>query len=199
MNTWLKVLVLVVPATLMTACGTTGGLKGKSGVTQPGTGAGTGMGTGTEATTDGISREGFGGPATSGSEFGSGVGQPVTQFDPLDDPDSLLSQRVVYFEYDSSNVKPEDRLVIEAHAQYVATSGARVTLEGHADERGTREYNIALGERRANAVRQMMSLLGVSSDQISTVSYGEERPMMLGHEDQSWQQNRRVEIVYEGR
>ncbi len=119
--------------------------------------------------------------------------------DPLSDPDSLLSKRVVYFEFDRSEIKEEYRQVIEAHGRYLAENpGVRVTLEGHADERGTREYNVALGERRAKSVRRFMSVQGASFSQMDVVSYGEERPVSLGHGDESWALNRRVEIVYSG-
>jgi peptidoglycan-associated lipoprotein len=131
------------------------------------------------------------GAATSGAGAGTFTG------DPLDDPGSLLSKRVVYFDFDSSSIREDSRAIIEAHARYLASKpGASVVLEGHADERGTREYNIALGERRANSVRQLMVLNGVASGQIQTVSYGEERPVATGHSETAWNLNRRVEIVY---
>lgn len=115
----------------------------------------------------------------------------------LDNPDSLLSKRVIYFDYDSSNIRNEDRELIRAHAAYMAANtGAVAVLEGHADERGSREYNIALGERRAKAVRQLLLFQGAADRQLETVSYGEERPAASGHDEGSWQQNRRVEIVY---
>jgi hypothetical protein len=104
------------------------------------------------------------GATTSGVGAGGGF-----QGSPLDDPASLLSNRTVYFAYDSSEITGPDRPVIEAHGRYLADNpSASVTLEGHADERGSREYNLALGERRANAVRQLMSLLGASGSQIRT-------------------------------
>jgi len=119
---------------------------------------------------------------------------------PLDDPSSPLSQRTVYFAFDSSHIEEENRSIIEAHAQWLADHpGASVTLEGHADERGTREYNVALGERRANAVRQLLALTGASGGQINTISYGEERPAVEGHDESAWRFNRRVEIVYRNR
>ncbi|HSR63038.1 MAG TPA: peptidoglycan-associated lipoprotein Pal [Gammaproteobacteria bacterium] len=115
----------------------------------------------------------------------------------LDDPDSPLSVRVIYFEYDSSEVRPEYREIVEAHANYLANNpGTSVTLEGHADERGSREYNLALGERRAQAIQQQLTLLGASPGQIRTVSYGEERPAVDGHDESAYSQNRRVEIIY---
>ena len=119
---------------------------------------------------------------------------------PLDGPSSPLSQRTVYFAFDSSHIEEENRSIIDAHAQWLADHpGAGVTLEGHADERGTREYNVALGERRANAVRQLLALTGASGGQINTISYGEERSAVEGHDESAWRFNRRVEIVYRNR
>ena len=116
---------------------------------------------------------------------------------PLDDPASILSTRVIYFAYDSSEIRPEDQAVVQAHANYLLQNpGQRILLEGHADERGSREYNIALGERRALAVARMMQLLGVADSQIRSVSYGEERPADSGHDETAWSLNRRVELVY---
>jgi peptidoglycan-associated lipoprotein len=115
----------------------------------------------------------------------------------LDDPQSLLAVRIIYFEYDSSDIKFEDRATVEAHAAYlVANPNTNITLEGHADERGSREYNLALGERRSQTVKRQMTILGASPNQIRTVSYGEERPAIDDHDDYSWSQNRRVEIIY---
>ena len=115
----------------------------------------------------------------------------------LDDPTSLLSVRIIYFEYDSSDVKSDDRTTVEAHAAYLVENPSTIiTLEGHADERGSREYNLALGERRAQTVQRQMTLIGASPDQIRTVSYGEEKPAIDDHDDYSWSQNRRVEIIY---
>jgi len=133
------------------------------------------------------------GATSSGTGSSSGF-----QGDPLDDPGSVLATRMVYFEFDSSTITPESRAVITAHASYLASNpGVSIVLEGHADERGTREYNVALGERRANSVRQLMSLSGVSGNQMQTVSYGEERPASSGHDESGWQLNRRVELVYQ--
>jgi peptidoglycan-associated lipoprotein len=107
-----------------------------------------------------------------------------------------LSKRSVYFDFDSSELKPESAAVVANWGQYLLSSPtAKVRLEGNTDERGTREYNIALGERRANAVAQALEARGVSSAQITVTSYGEERPVALGHDEASWSQNRRVDIV----
>jgi peptidoglycan-associated lipoprotein len=109
----------------------------------------------------------------------------------------LLAERIVYFDFDSSEIKGAGTDVVAAHAKYLAAHTAtRVRLEGHTDERGSREYNIGLGERRAQAVRRALLLQGASDAQISTVSYGEERPAVAGHDEAAWAKNRRVEIVY---
>jgi len=109
----------------------------------------------------------------------------------------LLAKRTVYFDFDSSEIKGEGTDIVAAHAKYLAANpGTRVRLEGHTDERGSREYNIGLGERRAQSVRRALLLQGASDAQISTVSYGEERPAAAGHDDAAWAKNRRVEIVY---
>lgn len=105
--------------------------------------------------------------------------------------------RVIYFDYDSDAIRPQYRKVVEAHAAYMAANpNAVITLEGHGDERGSREYNLALGERRAHAVREQLTLIGGSAAQVRSVSYGEERPASEGHDEQAYSMNRRVEIVY---
>ena len=115
----------------------------------------------------------------------------------LNDPNSPLSTRVIYFDYDSTTIRSDFESVVQAHASYLAeNSGTSITLEGHADERGTPEYNLALGERRALAVRRQLVLLGTTAAQIRTVSYGEERPVSEGHDEESYALNRRVEIIY---
>jgi peptidoglycan-associated lipoprotein len=111
--------------------------------------------------------------------------------------DSCLRQRVVYFDFDKSEIKPEFQAQIACHAAYLRQfPGARVTLEGNCDERGTREYNLGLGERRGNAVSSAVGAAGASSSQLNVVSYGEERPVCKEHGEGCWQKNRRVEIVY---
>jgi len=109
----------------------------------------------------------------------------------------LLSERRVHFEFDSSALDDESKAIIGAHAKHLsANTSLNVTLEGHCDERGTREYNLALGERRAKAVASLMKALGISGSRIKTVSYGEEKPLALEHNESGWRQNRRVEIIY---
>lgn len=118
----------------------------------------------------------------------------------FDNAESLLSKRVIYFDFDKSEVKAEYRSIVAAHAAYLRASGsARVTLESHADERGTREYNLGLGERRGNAVKGILSAGGARGSQQEVVSYGEERPVCRVSDEDCWWQNRRVEIVYTAR
>lgn len=109
----------------------------------------------------------------------------------------LLSKRIVYFDFDRADIRADSQTVVAAHARYLASNPSqKVRLEGHADERGSREYNIGLGERRGQAVRRALLLQGVAEVQLSTVSYGEERPAAAGSDEQAYALNRRVEIVY---
>lgn len=117
--------------------------------------------------------------------------------DPLKDPSNILSKRSIYFELDSNVVKEEFKPLVAAHARYLQQNrGQKMAVQGHADERGSREYNLALGQRRADAVKQMMTLLGAQSDQIETVSFGEEKPKSTGHDEASWSENRRADLAY---
>jgi peptidoglycan-associated lipoprotein len=105
--------------------------------------------------------------------------------------------RLIYFDYDSYVIKPEFQSMIDAHSRFLkANANRRVTLEGHTDERGGREYNLALGQRRAEAVRRALGLLGVADRQLEAVSFGKEKPANPGSDEAAWAQNRRVEIVY---
>lgn len=109
----------------------------------------------------------------------------------------LLSKRIVYFDFDRAEIGADSQSVVTAHAAFLSKNpNFKVRLEGHADERGSREYNIGLGERRGQAVRRAMMLQGVAEAQLTTVSYGEERPASAGSDEQAYAQNRRVEIVY---
>ena len=115
----------------------------------------------------------------------------------LEDQEDLRAIKVIYFEYDSVKVSSEFRQVLEAHAAYLIDNfAARVVLEGHTDERGTREYNLALGENRALSVKRQLSIMGVRDAQMDLVSFGEERPEMLGQGEEVFSLNRRVELVY---
>ena len=119
--------------------------------------------------------------------------------DPLKDPANVLSRRSVFFDYDSNAVKDEFKPLVSAHAKHLSTNRSRrVTIQGNTDERGSREYNLALGQRRADAVKQMMTLLGAQASQIETVSFGEEKPRGQGNTEQAYSENRRADIVYQG-
>ncbi|MFN2309765.1 MAG: peptidoglycan-associated lipoprotein Pal [Gammaproteobacteria bacterium] len=139
---------------------------------------------------------GAGDSMTQGISLGSGMFQGMS----IDDPGSPLAQRVIYFEFDSSEVRAADHDLLAAHAAYLRENPqAAIVLEGHGDERGSREYNIGLGERRAQAVRQILEFQGAGSQQLSTVSYGEEKPVVEGHDESAYARNRRVELIYPGR
>ena len=134
------------------------------------------------------------GSGVTGSAVGTGAGA-----NPLRDPNNILSKRSVYFDFDSFVVKDEYRPLVEAHARYLQSHrNARMTVQGNTDERGSREYNIALGQKRADAVKRMMVLLGAGDTQIETTSFGEERPKNPGHDESAWAENRRDDIVYAG-
>ena len=115
----------------------------------------------------------------------------------LDNPDSLLSKRVVYFDYDMATIRSEFREMLSLHARYLSENpSARMTIEGHADERGSREYNLALGEKRGYAVANLLRAQGAGEGQVTVVSYGEERPEATCSDESCWSQNRRGVIVY---
>ncbi len=115
----------------------------------------------------------------------------------LDNPDSLLSKRLIMFAYDQATVESEYRDIISIHARYLSQNpSAQMVLEGHADERGTPEYNLALGEKRGNSVANLLRAQGASAAQLSVVSFGEEKPVSMCNDDSCWSQNRRVRIVY---
>jgi peptidoglycan-associated lipoprotein len=117
--------------------------------------------------------------------------------DPLNDPNSVLAKRSVYFDFDKSLIKVEFQSLIEAHGRYLVEHVSRqIRIEGNCDERGGREYNLALAQRRADAVRQRMELVGVPAARIETISFGKEKPKALGHDEAAWAENRRADIVY---
>ncbi|WP_025918060.1 peptidoglycan-associated lipoprotein Pal [Herminiimonas sp. CN] len=117
--------------------------------------------------------------------------------DPLNDPQGILSKRSVYFDTDSYTVKGEFQPVVEAHSKYLVKNSVRkIIIQGNTDERGGREYNLALGQKRAEAVRKSLSLLGVPEAQMEAVSFGKEKPKALGSDEAAWAENRRADIVY---
>ena len=135
---------------------------------------------------------------TSGSGSVSGVAPVVVQeTDPLNDPASPLAKRSVYFQYDSFVVQPEFQSVVEAHARYLASNKMKkVVIEGNTDERGGREYNLALGQKRADAVRRALATLGVDDAQMESISFGEEKPRAMGTDESTFAENRRADLSY---
>jgi peptidoglycan-associated lipoprotein len=140
-----------------------------------------------------------GGANTSGSA-GTGVsGSNVAGGNPLRDPNNVLSKRSIYFDFDSFVVRDEFKPLIEAHARYLAGNrSAHATIQGNTDERGSREYNIALGQRRADAAKRLMTLQGAQDSQIETVSFGKEKPRNPGNDEAAYAENRRDDIIYQG-
>lgn len=169
-----KSLAVAVSLVVMAGCSTSGG-------TQDGTMDGTGT------TMGGVSTQGVTGGQASGTQMGSQMGGQV----------GIPDVRTIYFAYDQDTIRPEFESVLNAHAEYLrANPGTTVVLEGHADERGTREYNLGLGERRAQSVESYLTVQGVSPSQLEIVSYGEERPAVQGHSEEAYAQNRRVVFDY---
>lgn len=193
MNKTKFTLVLLITALATVGCGSKGGAKGE------GEGADAAV-MGEGGPEIGKYGQGQGGAygGAGGGRYGAGAGGMGGEA-ALDDPNSPLSKRIIYFQYDSSEVLPEYIPIINNHAGFLASNpGKSVVLEGHADERGSSEYNVALGEQRAKSVAQMMKLQGVSDSQIQIVSFGEEKPAVPGHDEAAYQQNRRVELAYPG-
>ena len=152
------------------------------------------------STTPGASTSGAGSGGVSGSSVpGAGAGSSSVGSNVLRDPNNILSKRSVYFDFDSFVVSDQYRPLVEAHGRYLSSNrSARATVQGNTDERGSREYNIALGQRRADAIKRMMTLLGAQDSQIETVSFGKEKPRNPGHDEAAWAQNRRGDIVHAG-
>jgi peptidoglycan-associated lipoprotein len=149
-----------------------------------------------QADTAAVEERGAAGADKGAQSYGTGA-ETGGAMSELNNPSSPLAVRTIYFDYDSSDILPEYQKTVEAHAAFLAANPqVSVSLEGHADERGSREYNLALGERRAQSVKRQMVLLGAGANQIRTTSYGEERPVVDGHDEAAWSQNRRVEILY---
>ena len=147
-----------------------------------------------------VSTDGSGAAGGAGAATGNAAGADSAAADGQGGGASAPAgvARVIYFDFDSSEIRPEFVPVIAAHAHALARNASiRVRLEGHTDERGSPEYNIGLGERRAQAVRRALLLQGVAESQVATVSYGEERPAVTGQTESSWAKNRRVEFVYQ--
>lgn len=139
-----------------------------------------------------------GGDRQSATTIVDGIQQEVSyEKEALHDAANVLSNRTIYFDFDSSTLSADDQEIIKHHGKYLAlNSSASVRLEGHTDERGSREYNVALADRRAQAVKRLLLFQGASRDQIIVISYGEEKPAALGHDESAWALNRRAEMVY---
>lgn len=117
----------------------------------------------------------------------------------LSDPNNILSKRSIYFDMDRYDVSPEYKQIVIAHAKFLTENRAfRILIQGNTDERGSREYNLSLGQKRAEGVKQALTLLGVNEDQVEAVSLGEEKPKKEGHDDAAWAENRRADIIYQG-
>ena len=145
------------------------------------------------------SREGAGSGASAAGTSPRAVEQvSVGGTDPLNDPKSPLAKRSIYFDFDSFVIKDEFRGTVEAHSRYLLDNrNRRVVIQGNTDDRGSREYNLALGQKRAEAVRRAMSALGVADTQMEAVSFGEERPRATGADEASYAENRRADLVYQ--
>ena len=190
---------IVVSAALISGCAQQNTPPGGAGSTGGTGGAGGAGGAGGYGSTGGYGNNGYGngGNGYGGNGYGNGSGQ-YTPAD-LRNPNSILAQRVIYFDFDSSNIRPEYMNVLNAHAGLLAAyPNLKVRLEGHADERGSREYNVALSERRGYSVLDYMQLKGVQANQADVIGYGEEIPADFGHNESAWSKNRRVEIKYAG-
>jgi peptidoglycan-associated lipoprotein len=177
-----KILISAALASLLAACGTTPTTDSGAPVESRNVGS----------TAAGANTAGATGTNIAGNAAGA-------QGNRLRDPNSILSKRSVYFEFDSYAVTDTYKAMIDAHARYLqGDKGGRMTIQGNTDERGSREYNIALGQRRADAVKKMMMLMGATDSQIETVSFGKEKPRNAGHDEGSWTENRRDDFVYRG-
>lgn len=171
---YVRSLTIALALAFVAGCSSTGGTRDGS---IEGAGAG------------GAGTDGYGSGQVSGSGLGSGAGQMAGS--------RIPDERTIYFAFDSDTIRPEFEPVLEAHVRFLsANPGTSVVLQGHTDERGTREYNLALGERRANAVKRYLNVQGVSPSQLEVVSYGEERLAARGHTEEAHAQNRRVIFAY---
>lgn len=177
-----KILLPALLALILTACGTTGQQATVEDRTED------------QAATAPVT------PAPTAESTGVGTGDvsgSALAADPRKDPASPLSKRSVYFDFDSYVVKDEYRSMLEAHAGYLRSkSDARLILQGNADERGSREYNLALGQKRAEAVRKALAVMGVSNAQVEAISFGEEKPRNSGSNESAYAENRRADLVY---
>lgn len=161
-------------------------------------GAGSMAGAGGDTAT-GVETGGLSGAGIEGGSLLSGLDVSYEK-SAINDSNNVLIEKVIYFAYDSDQIGEEYQTLIAHHGKYLAANAdMQVRLEGHADERGSREYNVALANRRAQSVRRLVLFQGAAAEQVDVISYGEEKPVALGHDEESWRLNRRVELVYEAR
>ena len=138
------------------------------------------------------------GSNADGSALSAGESNVSYDRSAINDANSVLAERVIYFDFDSDQISKDYMDLIAHHGKFLANNpDMKLRIEGHADERGTREYNVALGNRRAQSVRRLISFQGTSTSQVTVISYGEEKPVALSHDDEAWRLNRRTELVYE--
>ncbi len=188
----LPVLFLIAALSFLSACTTTGDAQTGDASVEDRTGE---AGNATGENTQGYEGQ-TGGYSESGMDNGTSVNGQGDNGS-LSDPNSPLSIRTIYFDYDSTMINAEGQSALNAHAEYLSLNpNKNIIIEGHTDERGTREYNLSLGERRGRAVADFLIASGVSAQQIEVRSYGEENPIALEHSESAWQLNRRVELLY---
>lgn len=136
-------------------------------------------------------------PTPAATADARSVATVTAAVDPLNDPQGVLAKRSAYFDYDSYILRNDAKSMVEAHGKYLSShKGRKIVIQGNTDERGGSEYNLALGQKRAEAVRKSLSLLGVPDAQMEAISFGKEKPKAVGHDEASWSQNRRADIVY---
>ncbi|MDA8109813.1 MAG: peptidoglycan-associated lipoprotein Pal [Betaproteobacteria bacterium] len=177
----MRVVLIAVLGALLAACAGTSGRQAPAAVEEARPGAA------------GTAAQGVGGQGVQGAALGAGA------LDPLKDPANILSKRSVYYAFDRYDITSEYRPIVEAHAKYLrAHPDTRVLVQGNTDERGSREYNVALGQRRAEGVKSMLVLLGAQEGQVEATSLGEEKPRDPAHTEAAWAQNRRSDILYPG-
>jgi peptidoglycan-associated lipoprotein len=190
----LSILLIVVPFVFLTACSTTSNDStedNNNAMVEDRTGGENGTGD------DGSYEGQTGGYNDSGMSDGTAMNGQSGSNAALSDPNSPLSVRTIYFEYDSITINSEGQSALNAHAEFLSLNpNQTLIVEGHTDERGTREYNLSLGERRSRAVVDFLTVSGVQVEQIEIRSYGEENPVALDHSESAWQLNRRAELLY---
>jgi len=187
-----KLLLAALVTVMLIGCGGPGQVKDDDPSSTYGSSTGSGSSDSTQ--TGGI----YGAGSSDGSALAGAESAVSYERDAVNDANSVLAERVIYFDFDSDTISQDYMDLIAHHGKYLANNpGMKLRIEGHADERGTREYNVALGNRRAQAVRRLIMFQGVNTAQVTVISYGEEKPVALSHDEEAWRLNRRTELVYE--